>query len=242
MVVCLRRFAMRDLAAVNSGVISRQRVGTKGIGIALALALVLALVGLDLAREIPPVGDDYRHALFGPGELFAYYMRAHWGRPLGLLMLDALHTGAEGLGLPLFWPTLFVWVGSVLLVFVALRSFFELPLAPSYVGTAVFALTPTSTEGWIMVNTAPTALSVPMVLIAAALCARALYGTRRAMVVQLTLAFGIAFSAMMLYDQAVLALPAFVIPLAIGQSVRGQIPVGRAVVVSVIACAVVAAW
>ena len=105
------------LRPVNSTMRTREGRGWESGLVAMGLALLLAIVGYDLFRGIPPIGDDYRHALFGPGALYRYYTHLNWGRPLGLFMLDGLHTVAEALHVPVFWPTMFVWFLSMFLAF-----------------------------------------------------------------------------------------------------------------------------
>ncbi|MFN2399756.1 MAG: hypothetical protein ABR543_14135 [Gemmatimonadaceae bacterium] len=213
-----------------------------GFAALVAVSSLLLLVNFDLVRRIPPLGDDYMLLQWESGDIFRRFMDEYgWGaRPLGIALLDLLYTAARAMDDRVIWVVATVRTVSLVAIYSTVRLVFKSPFPIAVLVTILFALMPTSVEAWTMLNVAHQALSVGFVAVACGFYASLLWQERDPTLRVILIPLGAQIVAYLMYEQALLAIPAFVLVLALFRA-RSELAGRRQAVIVVVVSSVAAA-
>jgi hypothetical protein len=190
-------------------------------------AILLTANSIDAVWEIPPLADDYWMIASEPGEIAREYFHDYgWGRFIGIWLVDLTNAVRALTGAPLVVVLLVMRVLVLAAVYFTLRRLFAFAAGTSLLAVALIAWNPPAAEGWVLLCNVHLAASAIPVLAACGLFARALG------VVPVTGATAIPVEngstvgwrwaawaaaaqivANFVYEQALLAVPAFVLVL-----------------------------
>lgn len=192
-------------------------------------AVLLTVSSLDAVSEIPPLADDYWMIARAPGEIALEYFRDYgWGRPLGMWLLDLINTVRAATEASLLAVILVMRVAILAAVYFTLRRVYAFSPGAALLSVAVMAWNPPASEAWVLLCNLHLAVSVVPALVACGLYARALgslpgpsesdgrVGTSGRVLWRLVIAgAAVQVGGNLIYEQALLAVPAFVAVLSV---------------------------
>lgn len=212
----------------TAGVTSQRITRDESLWFAIA-AVLLLISSLDAVREIPPLADDYWMMASMPGAIAREYVGDHgWGRFIGIWLVDSINTVRAVTGAPLLALILLIRGLVLASIYVTFRKLFAFAPGAALLGVAVMAWNPPAAEAWVLLCNLHLAVSVIPVLIACGLFGRALgalpvvratveHAASRQSLTRMWMigAAAAQLIANFVYEQALLAIPAFVAVLAI---------------------------
>lgn len=219
----------------------------KELLLAAGLAVLVVASNFDVVRHIPPLADDFWIIATTPWKMFHGFAVEHsWiARVLGNAYM-ALSSGVTHVtGAPVLAVVVFNRCVSLIALYAVLRYAFRFSSAVAMAVVVLFAFMPTANEGWTMLGTGHLAVSVPLVALSLALYCAVAAAANSTSEIRWSLfasAAGVQVLSLAFYEQAVLAIPAFVVVVVIWDVAVKRASFAAALKIAGIASVVSIAW